>query len=81
MKPVDFPESNITLNKPAGMTDEEYAGLPVHKGSDQIISKWKLSFWEKLKVLISGHVWLSVLSQSTQPPVYISTDNPFGGPE
>lgn len=32
MKPINFPESNLTLGKPEGWTDEECSALPVYAG-------------------------------------------------
>ena len=58
MKPVKFKEANMTYaeNQP------EYLPLPVHKTKEgEVISCWKLSLMERLRVLFAGNVWLSSL--------------------
>ncbi len=66
MKPIRFKESNMTFaeNQP------EYLPLPAWKGQDgTVISCWKLSWVERIKILINGKVWLRVLTfnQLLQP--------------
>ena len=66
MKPVKFKEANMTYaeNQP------EYLPLPVHKTKGgEVISCWKLSLMERLRVLFAGNVWLSSLTfnKSLQP--------------
>ena len=59
MKPVKFKEANMTYaeNQP------EYLPLPVHKTKGgEVISCWKLSLMERLRVLFAGNVWLSSLT-------------------
>jgi len=61
MKPIKFKESNITFaeNQPP------YIPLPAFKNESQegeVISCWQLSFTERLKVLFTGKIWLSLLS-------------------
>lgn len=77
MKPIQFPEQTIVLRKPANMTDEECASLPVFTDGEQVISCWALTWRERFRVLVSGRVWLGVLSGRTQPPVYIVAKAPF----
>ena len=73
----DFPESTTALAAPEGMEDEVYA-LPVWHtpGHPAFISKWHMSWKERLHCLIYGHVWLHVLSMK-HPPVAIETQYPF----
>lgn len=66
MKIIKFKEHNITYaeNQPL------YLPLPVHKTADgEATSCWGLSFLERLKVLFTGKIWLSVLTfnHSLQP--------------
>lgn len=37
----------------------------------EVISKWRLTWKERLEVLIYGHVWLRVRHQSIHPPVWV----------
>lgn len=58
MKPTDFKGSNSTYAK----DQKEYLPLVVYKAGDKegtVISCWKLSFWERVKVLFTGKVWFS----------------------
>lgn len=79
MKPASFPEANRNLTKPAGMTDEECGPLPTHTDGSTCISRWRMTWMERLRVLLTGDVWLGVLSGHTQPPVYLTVRRPFEG--
>lgn len=74
MHPVKFVEANKNLLKPSNMTDAECASLWVFTNDQQCISRWQLSFRDRLRVLFYGHVWLSVYSGHTQPPVRLDAD-------
>ena len=67
MKPVDFPESNLVLAE----NQEEYTTLPAWLSPDsiEVATCWKLTIWERLKLLWSGKMWLRqlVFKQSFQP--------------
>lgn len=55
MKPIKFKEQNTVFAE----DQPKYLPLPVHKTKDgQIISCWKLSLLERLKICISGKLWL-----------------------
>jgi hypothetical protein len=73
MKPVSFPEKNLTLNAPAGMEDE-CSSLDIFTDGKQCLSLWSLSFKERLQILLRGKIWLGVLSGHTQPPVWLSSE-------
>ena len=66
MKPIKFEEQNCTFAE----NQDEYLPLPAFRDDDGIvISCWKLTFFERLKVLIFGKLWLQQLSfnQPLQP--------------
>lgn len=69
MEPVKFKESTRELQRPADMSANECKPLPIFTNGEVCISKWKMSWRERLRCLASGHLWLSVRSGSTQPPV------------
>lgn len=73
MKPKHFKESNVELRKPSNMTDEECGSLHIFQdeNTNTCISLWTVPFWERLKFLFHGHIWLGVLSGHTQPPVWL----------
>ena len=76
MKPLKLKEANIELKKPASMTDEDCGSLYVHQSANgECISLWSISFWERLKFLFHGKLWLGVLSGKTQPPVWLDMKN------
>lgn len=73
MKPVKFKEANTTFaeNQP------EYTPLPALKfdGEDgQVVSCWRLSFKERMRVLFTGRVWVSLLTfNKSLTPSFLST--------
>lgn len=77
MRPIDFPESTKTLSKPAEMTDAECRSLPVWNDGKECISVWKAGWKERFNILLTGRVWLGVLSGNTQPPVWVDGCRPF----
>lgn len=78
MKPTQFPQQTIVLKKPPGMTDEECGSLAIHNTErGECISCWTATWRERLRFLITGKVWLWVVSGRTQPPVYIGVESPF----
>lgn len=38
MNPINFPESNKTLTKPEGWTDDECSSLPIHCDGKRCVS-------------------------------------------
>ena len=76
MKPIQFKESNTELSKPVSMTDEECSSLPICRTDEgTCISCWKASFWDRVKFLFHGKIWLGVVSGHTQPPVWLDCTN------
>jgi len=72
MKPIKFKESSGMF---IGATND-IKPLPVYQNDDEIISCWKVSLKDKLKILFSGKVWLHVKG-TTMPPVFINSSFPF----
>lgn len=73
MEPVKFTEANKNLLKPATMTDEECESLWVFTDGQQCVSRWYLTWRDRLRILFYGHIWLSVHSGQTQPPVRLDS--------
>ena len=75
MNIVKFPECNVTYaeNQP------EYRPLPALKMEDgEIVTCWKPSIRERLKILFSGKIWLNVLTfNKPLQPLLISANKPF----
>jgi len=61
MKPVEFKHQNIVFAK----DQPEYQPLPalrIDSPTGEVVSCWKLSFKERIKVLVFGRVWMSLMS-------------------
>ena len=59
MKPIKFEEVNVTYAE----DQPEYLPLPVLKTeSGELISCWKLTLMERLRLLFSGKLWLTTLT-------------------
>ena len=69
MHPVDFKYRNFTFK--GTLLD-----LPCFKGPEQIISCWKIGFWEHIKLIFTGKIWLYVWG-GTHPHVGLSAEYPF----
>lgn len=69
MKLIKFKEQTVVIAK----DQPEYEPLPAHvfEGDEQgrIACCWRLSWWERLRVLITGRVWHQVLTfgEALQP--------------
>ena len=77
MKQIKFKECNITYaeNQP------EYLSLPTYKTkSGEVTSCWKLSFFDKLRIIITGRMFLSILTfNNPLQPQKMSVKNPCRG--
>ena len=64
MKPIKFKESNFTYRPPHG--SKNVMPLPCFRASNTdegfVVSCWKLSWKERLMVLLTGKVWVCQLS-------------------
>ena len=70
---LDLPETVFAKNQP------EYLPLPSYRTDDGIVvTRWKLSFAERLTLLFSGNLWLSVLTYNRPlQPVKIEVHPPL----
>lgn len=76
MNPLKFKEATVELKKPSNMSDEDCGSLYVcqtEKG--ECISVWTTSFWERLKFLFHGKIWIGILSGDTQPAIWLDCTN------
>jgi hypothetical protein len=78
MKPIEFPEMNQTWAK----NQPPYLPLPAYTSATETISCWRLSWWDRLRALFMGRLWLRQMnfSQALQPqcPTF---DCPFQAPK
>lgn len=78
MTPIPFKEQTVTIaeNQP------QYLPFPAHRFRDdangRIAACWKLSFIERIKVLLTGVVWQQVMTfgKPLQPQL-LSIDKPY----
>ncbi len=77
MKPIKFKEVNKELQRPRDMLMTNCKSLPILNTDGLCISCWKMSFRERVAVLLFGKLWLTVRSGETQPPVKLTIDKPF----
>jgi hypothetical protein len=59
MKPIEFPEQNVVFAK----DQPEYQPLPAFRndgGMGEVTSCWRLSFRERLRILFTGNLWVSL---------------------
>ena len=77
MKPIEFKQQNKVYAK----DQKPYLPLPVYEDSEQggrVFHCWKLTFWERIKILFTGKLWINVLNFG-QPlqPIRPMIDCPF----
>ncbi len=75
MKIIRFKECNAVYAK----NQQEYLDLPSHKSDDGCATScWGLSFLERLKVALTGKIFLSVLTfNNPLQPLKMSVNNPL----
>ena len=74
MKPVPFKFQNFVYKKNSSKYDE----LPAWKNKGargEVVSCWKMSFLERLKVLFTGRVWLLAVTHNKPLTPYKMTTN------
>ena len=76
MKPSPFGKMNNVLDKPKDMSN--CGRLPIYKDitNNQLFSLWVGSFFDRLRFLISGKLWL-IVKGSQQPPISMTTKYPW----
>ena len=77
MKAIKFPEHNVIFAK----DQSEYLPLPAYaykSAKGRVISCWKMGLQERLKVLFTGKVYLSVLTfNKPLQPQLLMVDKPM----
>ena len=75
MRPIEFKGHNAVLTAPPNMPTVK--PLPLLRVKGMCISCWRLSFVERVQVLLTGRIWLSLNSGWTQPPALLTSRAPF----
>jgi hypothetical protein len=77
MKPIEFKEQNIVFGK----DQPPYLPLPAYQDDDRggrIFHCWKMTFIERIKVLFTGEIWVSVLNFQNPPqPIRLMVNSPW----
>lgn len=75
MKPIHFPETNVMY----GRDQSEYLPLPAFTDFDKLVVHcWYLSFWERVKLLFTGRLWITVFTFNEKPqPIKPQVNSPF----
>lgn len=77
-EPCDFQGANVVLRAPEGWTQEQCVDMPILKTEDgQLISAWRLTPEEMIKIQNTGVIWLKVLTTAAPPPVCVLIDSPI----
>jgi len=73
MKPIEFKQQNTVFAK----DQPEYGNLPALKiksPEGEVISCWGLTFRERMRILFTGKIWVSLMSfNKPLTPSYLST--------
>lgn len=81
MKPVDFEGVNCILAK----DQPPYQPLPVMMDFDSngcVTSCWRLTWWERLKLLVTGRLWLTQMTfNMASQAILPSVDCPIQYPD
>lgn len=84
MRPIDFPESNITFNKPTTMDDAECLPISAYLGVDDRGFKYINTIWqpsyEDIEAINAGRAIVVSVIGNVLPPLSLFTcdenDNP-----
>jgi hypothetical protein len=59
--------------------DPQYLQLPCYKDEDgTVMTRWKLTFKERIKILLYGNLWLTVLTfNKSLQPINLTVDCPI----
>ena len=82
MLAIDFEEANLTLEKPASMTDEECSSIRAYKGVDEGNSPFILTIWqpskEDIEAINAGRpICLKTLGHSFAPVALFTYDEDY----
>lgn len=74
MKPIEFPEQTMVWAK----DQPPYQPLPAYVNETETISCWRLTWRERLRVLVGGRLWLRQMNfGSALQPQCPSIESPF----
>ncbi len=75
IEPINFPQVNTSLQAPPGEEDL-CDDLPCWRDGKLVISCWKIPFWQRVRLLFTGKIWLGAQGLS-QPPIWLTSKTPW----
>lgn len=76
MRLVEFPEADVVV----GADQPEYIPLPAHRVGNhegELVCCWRLTWSERLRLLLSGRLWHSILTfNDPLQPQRLSVEKP-----
>lgn len=76
MIPQRFAEANVVMKRPAGMTEEECFDVVAYRGAGRVITCWRPTPEELVKLNLGEPVWLSLAGETMQPAL-VTVEYPF----
>lgn len=76
MKAEAFPEANTVLSAPPGLPEGACYDLPIHRHSRGVISCWRPTADDLVRLNLGGPIYLMV-EGATHPPLLLLTESPF----
>lgn len=73
-KPCHFVGSNATMHAP-GFTHPHLSTLK--HGGNQYVTRWQMSWKERLSALFFGRIWVNVEGVLGQPPLRVEVSDDF----
>lgn len=79
MRPASFVGANRTLGDNGYRSNAvgDIVPLPVWTNGEQCVSRWRMSWRERLSALFFGTAWVQVLSGANQPPIALYVSRNF----
>lgn len=68
------------MKRPAGMTEEECFDVVAYRGAGRVITCWRPTPEELVKLNLGEPVWLSLVGVTMQPAL-VTVEYPFGEQE
>jgi hypothetical protein len=76
MIPQRFVESNCVMHRPKNMTEAQCADIHAMRNGEQVITCWRPTPEELVKINLGEPVWLITWGPN-MPPVCVTADYPF----
>jgi len=72
---VKFKGANFTYTAPKEM--ENCADLPCYRGKGIAVSCWKFSLFDRVRFILTGRIWLTLLMDGHPPVALTAAKSPF----